>query len=91
MFTIVFWKAVAERALKTAGQAAALAIGSEFIDGTPMVNALAVDWVQVGGFALGGVVISVLTSVASHAVTGVGPSLTGEVLDNYAPQHAVTE
>lgn len=60
MFTIAFWKDAAERAMKTAAQAviAGLAIGEGF-------NAFAVDWQLALGLALGGALLSVLTSIAS--------------------------
>lgn len=71
MFTRAFWSAVLERALKTAAQSAVLVIGAAQFD------ALAVSWPEVGGFALGGFVLSVLTSVGSDAVSDrPGPSLT---------------
>jgi len=53
-----------DRAIKTAAQAAVLAIGAD------AVNALAVDWLDVGGFALGGFVLSALTTVAARGISG---------------------
>lgn len=71
MFTRAFWSAALERAIKTAAQSAVLVIGAD------QFNALAVSWPEVGGFALGGFVLSILTSVGSDAVTRQpGPSLT---------------
>lgn len=71
MFTRAFWAAALERALKTAAQSAVLVIGAD------QFNALAVSWPEVGGFALGGFVLSLLTSVGSDAVSDrPGPSLT---------------
>lgn len=71
MFTRAFWSAALERAIKTAAQSAVLVIGADQFD------ALAVSWSEVGGFALGGFVLSVLTSVGSDVVTDeTGPSLT---------------
>lgn len=71
MFTRAFWSAALERAIKTAAQSAVLVIGAD------QFNALAVSWLEVGGFALGGFVLSVLTSVGSDAVSSErGPSLT---------------
>lgn len=71
MFTRAFWSAALERAIKTAAQSAVLVIGADQFD------ALAVSWPEVGGFALGGFVLSVLTSVGSDAVSSQhGPSLT---------------
>lgn len=59
MTTTRFWKKAAERAAKTAAQAAILVIGAD------QVNALAANWVDVVGFAAGGAVLSLLTSVAT--------------------------
>lgn len=71
MFTRAFWSAALERALKTAAQSAVLVIGADQFD------ALTVSWPEVGGFALGGFVLSLLTSVGSDAVSDrPGPSLT---------------
>ena len=71
MFTRAFWSAALERAIKTAAQSAVLVIGAD------QFTALAVSWPEVGGFALGGFVLSVLTSVGSDAVSSQhGPSLT---------------
>lgn len=52
----------AERAAKTAAQSALLVIGAD------QVNVVAVDWMTVAGFAAGGAVLSLLTSVASKPV-----------------------
>ena len=48
-----------ERAAKTAAQSALLLLGAD------QLNALSVDWGNVAGFALGGFVLSILTSIAS--------------------------
>ena len=72
IYTAAFWKAAAERAVKTAAQSAILAVGADSF----AANALTFDWVQMGGFALGGLVLSILTSVASGITTGGGPSAT---------------
>lgn len=65
MFTRKFWKKATERAVKTAGQAAILALG-----GAASLDALHADWETVGSFALGGAILSYLTSV----ITGpIGP------------------
>ncbi len=72
MFTVAFWRDAGERALKTAAQAVilGLSLGEGF-------NAFDVDW-QLGlGFALGGALLSLLTSVASNKLgnTTGSPSL----------------
>lgn len=64
MITRKFWERAVERAVKTAAQAAILVIGAD------QVNALAVGWADVAGFAAGGFVLSVLTSLAT---SGSGP------------------
>jgi hypothetical protein len=59
MFDHFFLVDTAERAVKTAAQSALLAIGAD------QLNTLAADWQTVASFALGGAVLSVLTSLAS--------------------------
>lgn len=61
MWTKNFWKQAAERALKSAAQAA---VGTFILDG---FNALNADWKLAGGVALGGAILSVLTSVVTSA------------------------
>ena len=78
-----FALAALEKALKTAAQAAILAIIGTGMAATQdaQVNAFTVDWVAVGGFALGGFVLSVLFSVASNRLgKWEGPSLTDEAI-----------
>lgn len=71
--------AVLERAVKSAAQAAILVfVAGQLADG--QVNALTVDWSTVGGFALGGFVLSVLTSLATSGFGNDGPSVIGETL-----------
>lgn len=65
MFTKIFWLAATERAAKTAAQAALLAIIGSAALTDSAVNAFEIDWPVVGGFFLGGAVISYLTSVIS--------------------------
>lgn len=73
IFSRAFWTAAAERALKTGAQSALLVFGAD------QINVLSVSWVEVGGFAAGGVVLSLLTSVASNRLgDGAGPSLANE-------------
>ena len=68
MFTFTFWKATAERGIKTTAQsAAALLVG----DG---LGLLTVDWVSVGSVAGLAGVVSVLTSVGIGAATDGTPS-----------------
>jgi len=70
IFTLTFWKAAAERALKSAVQGAVTAgIGAAGFD------AIHADWATIGGAALSMAVLSVATSVLS-SLNGDGPSLT---------------
>jgi hypothetical protein len=69
IFTLPFWLDAAERAVKTAAQAALLAVGADKV-----LDAMTADWGNVGAFALGGAVLSLLTSVASAPVPGVSPA-----------------
>ena len=76
MFTIDFWKDAAERAIKTAAQSVILFWGV----GDAMFNAFEMDWQGALGIALGGLVISLLTSLVSAPFTTKGTaSLTSEV------------
>lgn len=65
MFTRTFWTKATERAVKTAAQAVALAIGS-----AASFDAVHADWEYLGSMALGGAVLSYLFSLAS---VGTGP------------------
>lgn len=70
MFTKSFALASLERAIKTFAQAAvAVLVGN-------VTGLLDVDWVQLASVSGLAALVSVLTSVASGAVTGDGPSLT---------------
>jgi hypothetical protein len=73
IWTAEFWKATAERALRTAAQAAILVLVGEAYE-SAQVNALDLDWLRVLGFALGGALLSALTSLAGNAVSKSGPS-----------------
>jgi len=69
--TLAFWKATAERAVKTGAQFVLVSWGI----GDGIMNAWTIEPIEVGGMFLGGIAVSVLTSLAS-AGTGNGPSLT---------------
>jgi hypothetical protein len=71
MFTTAFWRAAAERALKTGAQA----VLTVYFVGDVALNAFEADWVNMAGIGLGGVALSVLTSLAS-AVGDGNPSAT---------------
>lgn len=73
MLTAAFWKAAAERAVKTFAQAllATLTLSSAPLD------VLAINWVGVVSVAVGATVLSLLTSLAgtvSPAPSASGPS-----------------
>lgn len=70
MWTATFWKAVAERAIKTFAQALAAILGANAI------GILDADWGQAASVALMGTILSVLTSVATAGVTDGSPSMT---------------
>lgn len=63
--------AILERATKTAAQSALLVLGADQLD------AMHANWTDVAGFAAGGFVLSVLTSVASSGFGGDGPAAFG--------------
>lgn len=65
MLTRKFWKKTAERAIKTAAQSLGLAIGT-----AASFDAVHADWAYLGSMALGGAVLSVLTSITT---SGAGP------------------
>lgn len=65
MFTRTFWKKSTERAAKTAAQAVVLGIGS-----AASFDAVHADWEYLGSMALGGAILSYLTSVIT---SGAGP------------------
>ena len=64
MWSKKFWRDAAERAVSTAAQSALLVIGADQIDA---INA---DWATVGGFALGGAVLSLLKAIAAAKTVG---------------------
>jgi len=73
MFTRNFWLSATERALKTGAQVLVVFLGAD------VVNAFSVDYQRAAGIALGGVVVSYLSSVVSAPAGDDGtPSLVGE-------------
>jgi len=71
MWTLAFWKAATERAVKTGAQA----VLTVYVVGDVALNAFEADWGNMAGIGLGGVVVSYLTSLASGLKDG-NPSLT---------------
>jgi hypothetical protein len=71
IFTLAFWKAAGERAIKSAVQGAVTAgIGAAGFD------AIHADWQTIGGASLSMAILSIATSLLSDVTTGEGPSLT---------------
>lgn len=71
IFTGAFWKATAERAIKTFAQTAAAILTVAGVSGV-----LDADWEGVLSAAGLAAVLSVLLSVAGNAATKTGPSFT---------------
>lgn len=82
MFTTEFWLALLERALRTAAQAAIVAIIGTGVMAAQdaQVNAFTVDWAAVGGFALGGFILSALFSIVAGTFGPAGPSFGPETI-----------
>ena len=76
MFTATFWRAAAERAIKTGAQSVLTA----YFVGDVALNAFEADWVNMGGIGLGGVVLSVLTSLASGYKDGNPSANNAEIV-----------
>lgn len=76
LFTLTFWKDCAERAIKSAAQA----VGLVLVGGSSVVNVLTLDWTVVGGAALTGGLLSLVTSIGSAGFANKGTaSLTDAV------------
>lgn len=70
LFTRRFWLDALERAVKTAAQSALLVFGQDALG----FDVFTAAWSNAVGFAVGGAVLSLLTSVASSPVPGVSPA-----------------
>ena len=71
MLTKAFWRAAAERAIKTAAQT----VLTMYFVGDVAFNAIEADWLTIGSFAAGGAIFSILTSLVSGSQDG-NPSAT---------------
>jgi len=80
MFSLAFWKAATERAIKTAAEVL-LAV---YFVGDVALNALQADWLNMGGIALGAAVGSYLFSLASAAGDGNPSAINAETVE---PKH----
>lgn len=79
MLTVTFWKAAAERAIKTAAQALLLAIGAA--QGFDLFH---LDWVNALGAAAGGALLSILTSLVSSPFGTPGTPSVVKIPDSTA-------
>lgn len=61
-----YYTDLVDRAVKSAAQAAVLSVGVE----TASVDALAVDFALMGGMALGGALLSLLTNLGQRGIFG---------------------
>lgn len=71
IWTCVFWRAAAERSVKTGAQTGAALLTAA---GTGLLDT---DWQTAASVSGMAAVVSLLTSIASDAATGGGPSLGG--------------
>ncbi|WP_236732129.1 holin [Mycolicibacterium peregrinum] len=79
IWSLTFWKDAAERALKSAAQAATLALGGD------VFNAWTVDWKTAAGIALGGAGLSLLTSIGSAGIANKGTASLSSAVEPAAP------
>jgi len=71
MFTPVFWRSTAERAISTAAQSAIAVLGAD-----TLLDSFNAPWQYVASVAAGGAVLSVLKSLVASQVGDKGsPSL----------------
>lgn len=75
MWTLTYWLDVLERAIKTAAQFALYTAGAD------LLNVFSADWKVIGGSALAGGFLSVITSLGSLAI----PSTTGPPTASLVP------
>ena len=75
MFTLAFWKAATERAVKTGAQS----VLTVYFVGDVALNAFQADWANMAGIGLGGALLSYLTSLASGLRDGNPSAVNAEV------------
>ncbi|CAA0134553.1 Uncharacterised protein [Mycolicibacterium vanbaalenii] len=75
IYSLTFWRDATERALKSAAQAAVLALGGDAI------NVWTVDWQTVSGLTAGGAALSLLTSVASAGLANRGTASLSKAVE----------
>lgn len=61
-----YYTQLVDRAVRSAAQAAVLSVAVE----TAQVNALAIDYQLAGGMAMGGALLSVLTTLGTRGIFG---------------------
>jgi hypothetical protein len=82
MWSAAFWKAAAERAVKSAAQGVLLVwLGDAGVAGGAVASLVTLDWATAGYAAGGMALLSVLTSVISAPIGNGGPSLANEKVD----------
>lgn len=77
MWSWAWWKDVSERAIRTAAQAA-LAL---LVVGDSALGLTDINWADVGSLSGGAALASILMSIATHGVTGNGPSFNSVYKD----------
>ena len=82
MLTSNFWTSAAERAAKTAAQSVLLAIGA-----AEGLSLFSLDWQRIVAAAIGGAVLSLLTSIVSSPLGSVkgSPSLVAPIVGPITP------
>lgn len=82
MWTREFWKATAERMVRSATGA----MLSVLVVGDGLLDALNADWGNTLSIGAGGAVVALLLALSGNAVTGTGPSFSNvEVVDPNGP------
>ena len=75
IWTKDFWTSTGERVVRTAAQGALISLGDSAVEAL-QVNAFALDWAQLGGYAAGGGLLAFLFSLAGNLYSRTGPSFT---------------